>query len=132
MQFKVNERVWSPIFKWGTVRSVHETMSVRFDSSCAEYGYKPDGSHLGMNTFPMLFHDEIKPEDWPNPRPPLPELEIDAPVWVKFRRDDMFWCKRHFAGWEGLSMQVWCDGMTSHTCSGKPYRVDEWSLTKPE
>ena len=75
--------------------------------------------------------------DWPVNgyrccRPALPDIRIDAPVWVRLNDN---WEPRHFAGWvAGGRMKYWSTGMTSHTAltSNSWYVADQYSITPPD
>jgi hypothetical protein len=114
------QRAWSPTLGWGTVEIMrrYETCPVKL---IPEKGYPttftPDGRGTVGSILPTLFHNEVKPEDWPDPDPPRPELQIDDPVWV-LDVVSRKWFPRHFAGWSDSGMLVFLNGKTSRTSHG--------------
>ena len=109
-KFKAGDRVWSvPRNCWVELQREGDELS---DGS---WYYTEGGSLLGSeNPIPMLFLNEVKPEDWLQPEP-LPGLAVDAPVMVKDPGNSR-WFKRHFAAWHSDGRIIcWDNGCTSFT-----------------
>ena len=107
--FKAGDRVWCALTgQWATLQGNPGSKAFIVDG----WAYDELGRIHGRDGFPLLFHNKINPEDWPQPPAPLPDLPVDAPIMVK---DFSGWCKRHFARWENGKAACWANGLTSFT-----------------
>ena len=125
-KFKAGDRVWSVLRNcWVELQREGDEL---FDGA---WYYTKGGSLLGSeNPIPMLFLSEVKPEDWLQPEPPRPNLEVDAPVMV---RDDnnTHWVRQHFADWDDAKICCWGNGCTSFTATCQtPWKY--WRLPTEE
>lgn len=46
---------------------------------------------------------------------PWEDVPVDTPVWVRYDALDGSYSPRHFAGYKDGLVQVWMDGLTSHS-----------------
>lgn len=121
-KFKAGDRVWSALRNdW--VELIEIGQHGLYDGG---WMYDTDGKLSGSSgPFPMLFLNEVKPEDWPQPEP-LPDLEVDTPVMVKDLGNSR-WFKRHFAYWDDTKICCWDYGGTSFTSKSAAH-WDQWRL----
>lgn len=127
-KFKAGDHVWSALRNcWVELEGDQFTFV-----NDGRWNYTQEGQLLGSeNPIRMLFLNEVKPEDWPQPEPPRPNLEVDAPVMVR-EPDNSRWFKRHFAAWHDTgSIICWAFGGTSFTAS-ETVAFQHWRLPTEE
>src|SRR5690606_32016401 len=76
------------------------------------YLFTEDGKYMTDSPVPSIFHNEVKAEDWPDPAPPLPDLKVDDPIWVR-DHDHEEWRRRHFKCWNDGRVVAYANGGTS-------------------
>jgi hypothetical protein len=125
MSFEVGQKVWSPLFGWSIIYNKNSNGDGEIVILINDwyYVFLGDGRYRyeSMNnprTFysrlPLLFHDEIKLEDWPNPqRNPALDLKVDDLILVSVNNYD--WVPRYFSYCEGDLVYVYINGTTSKT-----------------
>jgi len=100
-KFEVGDKVWSPQWGWGKVGTttgpVFYPVGVVFTNG-ARVEYTEDGKLYNTDTLPTLFHNEVKPEDWPNPAKPEPKLVEGEPMIVIDSPKKE--CRRYCAGYD--------------------------------
>lgn len=128
-KFKAGDCVWSVLRNcWVELEGGQFTFV-----SDGRWNYTQEGQLIGSeNPVPMLFLNEVKPQDWPQPEPPLPNLAVDAPVMVR-DDNDSYWVKRHFANWDNTQICCWDNGCTSFTANClTPWKWKYWRLPTEE
>lgn len=111
--FVKGQRVWFIEIGWGTVTKVSGReidliypVTVKFDNE-AEERFTIDGKLYSSDYLPMLYHDEIPDDAWPDPPPPQPNIKQGQTIWV---RDDLSypWRPRVFAEWDKHTRRPLC------------------------
>ena len=118
--FKAGDRVWCALTrKWATLRVTPESDVFDVDG----WSYDQFGRLYGKDSFPLLFRNEIKPEDWPQPPALLTESQ---PVMV---RDfpDLEWQPARFARFEDDKICCYACG-DSWTSGGHYVAWEYWRL----
>lgn len=88
--------------------------SIRVSYPCGYADYLSDGRYYDSDVLPSLFVDDGKFQ-WPEQSQPLPQLEVDTKVWVKYNDNDC-WKPRHFSNWgNDGKMYVFVNGLSSFT-----------------
>lgn len=144
---RVGDKVYDSLKGNGVIESIESegvyAITVRFlDNDYKTYTVK--GLHDAAEDIPNLFYGQDILDNLPNScfEPPerLPELEVDAKVWVRFDKSkDEKWVSKHFSHWEGDQMACFHAGYSSHTVANDselPPRQavglwSIWSLTDP-
>ena len=129
--YGVGDQLWDSLENtWKTIREVDTNqpyMPILLDSGAKiSVSGKASQGHINPRYLPNKF-------DIPNSafERPLPELEIDAPVWVRDENDTR-WLPRNFARWERRQIGCWQDGCTKHTADGLIRYWDEFRLANPK
>ena len=131
---KVGDRVWSLTEGWGVVierrgQRFHYPLNVKFEGgSCRLYTLR-GRLHIEDHS-PSLFWDEVKFEI---PEKPLPQLEVDAKVFVWDQEGRKY--KRHFSHFdEEGRMFAFNNGQTSFSSESDPEigvtAWDKWELSE--
>ena len=111
---KVGDKVWSMGMGWGEIRdtshSARYPIHVCFQSGEYET-YTLGGAHDAEDKTQYLFWDEIVIKA---PVKPMPNLEVDAKVFVWNRKGDVK-LKRHFSHFEGGELHAFTSGESSWT-----------------
>ena len=126
---KLNDKVFSIRYGWGTVS--------RVDEDCLGGLYYSYDSDNGQNCVWFDVHGKLWKDDyypsifWDVPQITLPKrpLPINTPIWVR-DTDDEDWIKGHFRShreYEGVS--AWNNGLTSFTVK-TPYDFSYWKQWK--
>jgi hypothetical protein len=140
MSFKIRQKVWSPLFGWGHVCNTYPTsidvvpcIKSRYNSDII-YTFDLNGfySPFHDSIVPLLFHDEVKIEDWPNPqRNPVLDLKMDDLILVS--NNNEYWLPRYFAKYENENIFVFTNGTTSKTCGSITHHIMTYKFwKKPE
>ena len=122
MSFEIGQKVWSPLFGYGWILNIQDsTINVapyeksHYNNSII-YSFDLNGIYTPFHksSVPLLFHDEVKIEDWPNPqRNPVLDLKMDDLILVSVNNHD--WVPRYFSYCEGDLVYVYINGTTSKT-----------------
>lgn len=123
MKFKnarVGDRVWSTKYGHGIITAINEESSypigVQFSN---DYGsFTRSGYNLGTDAYPELFWNEFKfPKTDPPPKR-LPDLQVDAKVYVKDNSEAKWgkWIPMHFSHFDAEgNLWTFANGRTSFT-----------------
>lgn len=140
MSFKQSQKVWSPLFGWGSVCNIEDPIikvapyTKTQHNNNIIYSFDLDGSYFSFHksSVPLLFHDEVKIEDWPNPQGnPALDLEMDDLILVS--NNNEYWLPRYFAKYENENIFVFINGTTSKTCGSITHHITQYKYwKKPE
>jgi hypothetical protein len=130
MEFRVGQRAYCIRNGWGKITD-KDAKEIKFLSDkhpgLPAY-YKPCGRWSPNDEHPSLYHGVPKIVA---PPPPLPDIEVDAPVWVR-HSDGQSWLPMHFCRWDREQMIVWLFGGTSHSCDPDDTACYKyWTLEEP-
>jgi hypothetical protein len=133
-KFEVGDKVWSPQYGWGEIErrgpSVCYPLIAEFPRSVT-ITYTEDGKERSNDVLPTLFHNEVKPEDWPNPARPEPKFVTGEPVMVQLACGT--WYRRYFAGYNrGEEPSIYVDGKDAWTTSSLVVPTNIRRLTSGE
>lgn len=138
--FVKGQRAYCMMVGWGTITDTNSGSSYPIlfipDADVTSMVYTGDGTYYEGLGERVLFHERpIITGFEPEPKP-LPDLEVDTPLWVRNAKQPVLtgWHRRHFAKWSpGGKAQCFCDGTTSHGTDDPTDLTtwDEYSLTDP-
>lgn len=121
--FKVGDRVWTPAFNggWGTLQeNPHNSSLYRLHcDNGKKINFLRNGRIDSTDIFPVLFYQEIKLEDWPNPPP---AFKKDDPVMIRDGEID-FRYRRYYSHYDKeMNLHyVYKDGKTSWSAGDADY-----------
>lgn len=125
MSFVEGQYVWSPLFDSGYVTRVNNCVVVRVYNG-AEFIFDLKGRWMN-STIPLLFHQKIPYELWPNPEP-VQNLKVDDKILVS--NTGRYWVNAHFSHYKYGQLFAFTDGKTSFTSNGSTELWLYWK--KPE
>lgn len=125
---KVGDKVWNIRLGWGVVRELMNLSDypiyVSFERGAGTYTW--DGYYILEDLNPSLFWDEIEVKAPPKP---LPDLEVDAKVYVWDSLGAK--CRRHFSHFdESGVLHTFSAGKTSFTGSGATHSWSSWKIAE--
>jgi len=125
--YKVGDRVWDLwLREWKTISKRIDSTLYFGDATCCAV----DGLHYTAARHPRYYPNSFEIPNSAFERP-LPELEVDAKVWVRNASDYGEWLARHFSRWHEGFMYCWESGRTSHSQTTGDSKWHYYSLTDP-
>lgn len=126
---QVGDKVWSVLYGWGVVSEVSKgsayPLRAHFQGGVRRW-YTSEGKQYKTHVSQILFWDEVKIEA---PKKPLPDLEVDAKIFVWDDPRRKF--KGHFSHFdENGGICVFMDGRTSFSSECDTELWKYWELAE--